>query len=150
MLIINAEVSDAPAILALQKRAYHSEAEINNDFSIPPLTQTLEQLQSEFAVKVILKVVVNGEIVGSGQVRLENNTAFIGRIIVRPELWGQGIGSRILQTLETVFPDAQRFELFTGAKSVNNITLYKNRGYSEFKEAFVGETRIIFLEKITA
>ncbi len=150
MLIINAEVSDAPAILALQKRAYHSEAEINNDFSIPPLTQTLEQLQSEFAVKVILKVVVNGEIVGSGQVRLENGTAYIGRIIVRPELWGQGIGSRILQTLETVFPDAQRFELFTGAKSVNNITLYKNRGYSEFKEAFVGETRIIFLEKITA
>ena len=150
MLIINAEVSDAPAILALQKRAYHSEAEINNDFSIPPLTQTLEQLQSEFAVKVILKVVVNGEIIGSGQVRLENGTAYIGRIIVRPELWGQGIGSRILQTLETVFPDAQRFELFTGAKSVKNITLYKNRGYSEFKEAFVGETRIIFLEKITA
>lgn len=150
MQFLNADVSDAPAILALQKRAYYSEAEINNDFSIPPLTQTLEQLQSEFTVKVILKVVVNGEIVGSGQVRLENGTAYIGRIIVRPELWGQGIGSRILHALETVFPDAQRFELFTGAKSVNNITLYKNRGYSEFKEAFVGETRIIFLEKITA
>ena len=150
VLIINAEVSDAPAILALQKRAYHSEAEINNDFSIPPLTQTLEQLQSEFTVKVILKVVVNGEIVGSGQVRLENGTAYIGRIIVRPELWGQGIGSRILQTLETVFPDAQRFELFTGAKSVKNITLYKNRGYSVFKDVFLGNTPVIFLEKFAA
>lgn len=150
MQFLNADVSDAPAILALQKRAYHSEAEINNDFSIPPLTQTLEQLQSEFTVKMILKVVVNGEIVGSGQVRLENGTAYIGRIIVRPELWGQGIGSRILQTLETVFPDAQRFELFTGAKSVKNITLYKNRGYSEFKDAFLGNTPVIFLEKFAA
>lgn len=148
MKYLKAEVSDAPAILALQKQAYHSEAEINNDFSIPPLTQTLEQLQAEFAVKEILKVVVNGEIVGSGQVKLENGTAYIGRIIVRPELWGQGIGSQILNSLESVFPEALRFELFTGAKSVKNITLYKKWGYSEFKDVLLGKTQVIFLEKI--
>jgi ribosomal protein S18 acetylase RimI-like enzyme len=144
---LKAEVTDAAEILSLQKKAYYSEAEINNDFSIPPLTQTLEQLQAEFAVKEILKVVVDGEVVGSGQVKLENGTAYIGRIIVRPDLWGQGIGSSILHSLETIFPDARRFELFTGARSAKNIMLYKKRGYSEFRDAFLGNTQVIFLEK---
>lgn len=150
MEILKASLVDAEQILALQKHAYYSEAELNNDFSIPPLTQTLEQLCAEFDVKEILKVVVNGEIVGSGQVKLDNGTAFIGRIIVRPDLWGQGIGSRILQALESVFPKAKRFELFTGAQSVKNIALYKNRGYIEYKEAHLGKTKIIFLEKFTS
>ncbi len=147
MHIVRALTADSEKILALQKLAYYSEAEINNDFSIPPLTQTLEQLQAEFAVKEILKVVADDEVVGSGQVKLETGTAYIGRIIVRPDLWGQGIGSGILLALETVFPDARRFELFTGARSAKNIALYKKRGYSEFRHAFLGNTQVIFLEK---
>lgn len=150
MEILKASLVDAEQILALQKEAYYSEAELNNDFSIPPLTQTLEQLYAEFAIKEILKVVVDGEIVGSGQVKLDNGTALIGRIIVRPDLWGQGIGSRILQALESVFPKAKRFELFTGAQSVKNIVLYKKRGYIEYKEAHLVKTKIIFLEKFTS
>ena len=148
MEILKASLVDAEQILALQKQAYYSEAELNNDFSIPPLTQTLEQLRAEFDVKEILKVVINGELVGSGQVKLDNGTAFIGRIIVRPDWWGNGIGSRILQALESVFSHAERFELFTGAKSAKNISLYKKRGYVQFKEAQLGHTTIIFLEKL--
>lgn len=147
MKIIKADFYDSAEILFLQKAAYYSEAKINNDFSIPPLTQTLEQLRAEFSVKKILKVVVDGEIVGSGQVKLENGTAYIGRIIVRPDLWGGGIGSNILMALEAVFPEAKRFELFTGAMSSKNIALYKKRGYSEFREDFLGSTKVIFLEK---
>ena len=45
MIIINcANPNDAEAILDLQKRAYASEAEIYNDYNIPPLTQTLMKL----------------------------------------------------------------------------------------------------------
>jgi hypothetical protein len=42
LIIEEATVSDAEEILALQKLAYQSEAEIYNDFGIPPLVQTLE------------------------------------------------------------------------------------------------------------
>ncbi|PUA30733.1 MAG: GNAT family N-acetyltransferase [Cellvibrio sp. 79] len=150
MEILKASLPDAEQILALQKQAYYSEAELNNDFSIPPLTQALEQLRTEFDVKEILKVVHNGELVGSGQVKLENGTALIGRIIVRPDLWGQGIGSRILYALESVFSNAKRFELFTGAQSVKNIAFYKRHGYIEYKEAHLGKTKVIFLEKFAS
>jgi hypothetical protein len=42
MIIEEATVSDAEEILALQKLAYQSEAEIYNDFGISPLVQILE------------------------------------------------------------------------------------------------------------
>jgi predicted NUDIX family phosphoesterase len=48
MKIERALIEDAPAILALQKLAYQSEARIHNDYSIQPLTQTLDELGSEF------------------------------------------------------------------------------------------------------
>ncbi len=147
MEITKAVVTDTEAILALQKRAYHSEAELNADFSIPPLTQTLEQLRAEFSVKEILKVIVDGDIVGSGQAKIDNGTVFIGRIIVHPDFWGQSIGSCILQALESLFVDARRCELFTGSKSHKNLAFYKRRGYKNFKTAILGKTELVYLEK---
>jgi hypothetical protein len=41
MMITQAAAADAAEILALQKLAYQSEAAIYQDYSIPPLTQTL-------------------------------------------------------------------------------------------------------------
>jgi hypothetical protein len=41
--ILPAVLDDAPAILELQRNAYRSEAVLYNDWSIPPLTQTLAQ-----------------------------------------------------------------------------------------------------------
>ena len=42
--ILPAEPQDARAILGLQKLAYQSEARLYNDWSLPPLAQTLESL----------------------------------------------------------------------------------------------------------
>ena len=44
MYIAKAKLNDFAAILKLQYIAYESEAIRYNDFNIPPLTQTLEQL----------------------------------------------------------------------------------------------------------
>lgn len=43
MIIERASLEDAKEILELQKLAYVSEAEIYNDYSIPPMMQTLDQ-----------------------------------------------------------------------------------------------------------
>ena len=41
--------TDLNEILNLQRLAYQSEAILLNNFSIPPLMQTLEEVQQEFA-----------------------------------------------------------------------------------------------------
>jgi hypothetical protein len=82
--ITEARSEDAPEILALQELAYRSEAELYDDWTIPPLTQTLSQIEAEFDTKVFLKAVHAGRIVGSVRASLDGGTCHIGRLIVHP------------------------------------------------------------------
>ncbi len=56
MNISRAAKKDMVKILRLQKCAFISEAELYNDYSIPPLTQGIEEIKQDFANKVFLKV----------------------------------------------------------------------------------------------
>ena len=55
---------DAAHILGLQRLAYQSEARLYDDWNLPPLVQTLESLQAEFANSVILKALDRGQLAG--------------------------------------------------------------------------------------
>lgn len=149
IIISKADIGDACEILALQKTAYRSEAELNGDFSIPPLTQTLQEIEAEFATKVFLKAVRDGRIVGSVRGHIDSGTCFIGRLIVHPDCQGQGIGTMLMKGIEKAFPEVIRFELFTGMRSSANIRLYKRLGYEKFREGDMGpKVRLVFMEKL--
>jgi len=124
-----ASKEDAAAILALQKLAYQSEAERYNDWSIPPLVQTIESLLEEFDGSVVLKAMLDDRLVGSVRARLNGDTCEIGRLVVHPDLQGKGIGSELLRSIEGGFDNIARYELFTGSKSEANIRLYQRHGY---------------------
>jgi phosphoribosylanthranilate isomerase len=143
-----AQAGDAAEILALQKLAYRSEAELNRDFSISPLTQTLAQIESEFDRKLFLRAKKEGRIVGSVRAELRDGSCHIGRLIVHPEWQNQGTGSRLLREIEARFPQANRFELFTSERSGRNLHLYQKSGYRIFKREPMNErVTLIFLEK---
>jgi GNAT superfamily N-acetyltransferase len=146
--ILKASLEDAAKILELQKIAYQSEAEINQDWNIPPLTQSLPQIIAEFDTKVFLKGVVADRIVGSVRASLDNCTCAIGRLIVHPDYQGKGIGTRLMQKIEMIFSDAKRFELFTGSKSRGNIRFYQRLGYNQYRlENLTPTLQLVFLEK---
>ena len=125
-----ASTEDAEAILVLQKLAYQSEAKLYNDWSLPPLTQSIESLLEEFTNSIVLKATLGDRLVGSVRGRQNGDTCLIGRLIVDPELQGQGIGSQLLRNIEARFNEVSRFELFTGSKSEANIRLYQRHGYT--------------------
>jgi ribosomal protein S18 acetylase RimI-like enzyme len=148
MFISQASIEDAEAILKLQKIAYQSEAQIYNDFSISPLTQTLDQIKADFATKVFLKAVAGGDIVGSVRGYQEKGTCYVERLIVQPTFQGQGIGTALMRHIESVFSEAKRFELFTGHRSERNIRLYQRLGYQEFRrEPATENLMFVFMEK---
>lgn len=128
--IVAATSADASPILALQKRAYESEARLYSDWTIPPLTQDLESLRDEIQSGTVLKAVQEKRIVGSVRATLDDLSCRIGRLIVEPTLQRQGIGSALLHAIENAFPQAARFELFTGSASAGNIRLYQRHGYT--------------------
>jgi ribosomal protein S18 acetylase RimI-like enzyme len=148
VIIEQASLEDAPAVLALQKIAYRSEAEIYGDYTIPPLTQTLEEIQCDFETQLVLKASVERRIVGSVRGHVERGTCLIGRLIVHPEFQNQGIGSRLMEEIEERFGDVERFELFTGHKSERNLRFYEKRGYEVFRSTIVARNlTLIYLEK---
>ena len=142
--------SDAEAIFELQRLAYQSEARLYQDWEIPPLKETLEELQAEFERQVFLKS-VHGEpqrIIGSARARLQGGICSIGRLIVHPQYQGQGIGSALLREVERQFPQAECFELFTGNRSGRNISLYQRLGYVAFDERKLSDNvTLVFLRK---
>jgi ribosomal protein S18 acetylase RimI-like enzyme len=144
-----AAIEDAEQILKLQTLAYQSEAEIYQDYNIPPLTQTIAEIKEEFVNQTFLKAVDGKNIIGSVRAYSDGNSCFIGRLIVHPDSQGKGIGTRLMNAIEAHFPDAQRCELFTGTKSIANIRLYDRLGYRPFKELVVNESlSLVFMEKV--
>lgn len=143
-----AVIEDAGAILALQKLAYESEARLYHDWNLPPLTQTLDEMRTEFAASRVLKALDDRRLVGSVRARESGGTCHVGRLIVSPDLQGRGLGSRLMRAIEAKFPGAARFELFTGSRSEANIRLYERLGYRRFREQVLSPAvTLVFMEK---
>ena len=146
--VTRATVGDAEEILALQKLAYQTEARLYGDWSLPPLTQSIESLRDEFAGSVVLKTMSSDRIVGSVRAKAQMDVCAIGRLIVHPEFRGRGIGSQLLERIEGCFTGVSTYELFTGSQSEANIRLYERHGYTITRtSALSPEVSITFLEK---
>ncbi|MGO9612047.1 MAG: GNAT family N-acetyltransferase [Dissulfurispiraceae bacterium] len=131
--IIKAEIKDAEEILKIQKLAYQIEAKRYNNCDIPPLKQTLEELEKQFGDHIILKAVADDKIIGTVRAFAKNGTCFIGRLAVHPSIQNQGIGTALMKEIENHY-NTKRYELFVGSKSDNNIHLYEKLGYSIYQK----------------
>jgi len=148
--IEEATAADAEEILALQKAAYESEGRRYEDFTIPPLIQTLDEIREDFSRQLFIKAVEGdtGEIVGSVRAYIKEGTCFVGRLIVRPDCQDRGIGSLLLEEIEERFVRAERFELFTGHLSDKPLHIYAKRGYSIYRTVTVhDQLTLVYLEK---
>ncbi len=149
ILIEPAVLSDAPAILDLQKLAYQSEAALYDDYTIPPLMQRLEGIKDDFLRQTILKAAMDGRIIGSVRGHMAEGTCYIGRLIVDPAFQNRGVGTRLMHAIEQCFPQASRYELFTGERSKRNLYLYRKLGYRLIRKGR-GTEKVthVFLEKL--
>lgn len=87
-------------------------------------------------------------IVGSVRAQIKEGTCFIGRLLVHPNFQNQGIGTALMREMEKRFPQAERFELFTGHRSEKNLYLYGKLGYRELRREKVNDRLdLVYLEK---
>ncbi|WP_225799540.1 GNAT family N-acetyltransferase [Streptomyces sp. NK15101] len=152
-----ADAQDAEHILKLQYLCYQSEAELYGDWSIEPLTQSLDALRAELAEGHGLVARLGDEVVASVRARLdEDGTVRIAKLIVHPRMQRHGLGSRLLDGIERHFADAtagapasaKRFRLFTGHRSEGNLRLYRSKGYEQVATRELGpKLTLVTLEK---
>jgi lactoylglutathione lyase len=145
--ISKAKHENLEEILYLQKCCYLTEAEIYNDYNIPPLKQDLIGIKVDFDNQIILKLECNNKIIGSVRGFIKNDTCYIGKLIVAKEYQNMGFGKRLMIEIENQFKGANRFELFTGCRSEKNLYLYNKLGYKEFKSERMNDLVMKYLEK---
>ncbi|WP_345803445.1 GNAT family N-acetyltransferase [Microbacterium sp. AZCO] len=126
-------MEDAGEVLTLQRAAFVQEALIYGTPDMPPLTQSLDELEHELHDNLGQVALAGPRMVGALRARLDDGLLLIGRISIAPDQQGKGIGSRLLAAVEERGrgAGATEAELFTGSLSEANLRLYTREGYAE-------------------
>ena len=141
------QVADAGEVLTVQRAAFVSEALIYGTADMPPLVQTLEELEAELRDADGWVARIGPRIVGAIRTRESDGVLLIGRIAIAPDLQGSGVGGKLLAAAEE-HSNAEEAELFTGSLSEANIRLYERCGYEQTERIDQGDgTAQVFLRK---
>jgi tRNA (guanine37-N1)-methyltransferase len=129
--VVPATRGDAGEILTVQRACWVQEALANDTLAdVPALNESLADVLGWLESWSTWVVRVEGRLVGAVRGRLEGDAWDIGRIMVVPDLQGRGLGRVLLEHIEAVAPpEATSYVLFTGARSEENIRMYRRAGY---------------------
>jgi GNAT superfamily N-acetyltransferase len=126
------------------------EAIIYGTPEMPPLTQTLEELEAELVENLGCVALSGHRIVGAVRAQRDGELLLVGRLAIAPDQQGRGIGTSLLAAVEErgAREGATEAELFTGSLSEANLRLYQREGYVETQRVpGDGGTAQVFLRK---
>ncbi len=122
--------ADAGEILTLQRACWMQEQQANPDAWVPALHESLDDVRRWLPEWTVLTLRRSGRLVAAARARVEGDAWDVGRLMVAPDLQGQGLGRLMLAAVEAAAPDdATTYSLFTGAGSTGNHRFYKRAGY---------------------
>jgi ribosomal protein S18 acetylase RimI-like enzyme len=150
-ILVRLSPADSGEILTLQRAAYVSEAQAHGDLELPPLVQSLEELAAELADPQVLALGLRegARLLAAVRIRLDGDSADLGRLTVVPDRQGQGLGSRLLRHAEEqVSARVHRLRLFTGEHSLANQRLYQRHGYLEDARTAAGHYQLVHMTKV--
>ena len=124
---------DVPELAVLMRACWVQEAVANDTLDIPALHESLDDVRASLDTTQTWVARSGGRLVGAVRTSRPSPPGddwFIGRLCVVPDLQGRGLGRRLLEHAESTAPDGIRtFTLHTGARSAENLRMYKKAGY---------------------
>ena len=78
---------------------------------------------------------------------MEGDSVMVRRLAVLPQVRRSGIARALMSALEESYPDARRFELFTGAGLEGAVHLYESLGYTLMEPRKITDFPLIYMEK---
>ncbi len=130
-----ATLADAGEILTLQLACWVAEQRANPGVEIHALRETLEDVRRWLGRWTVIVRRREGRLIAAARGRVERHGEDagawdVGRLMVAPDLQGQGLGRDMLERIEAAAPaDVAAYVLFTGAGSADNLRMYKKAGY---------------------
>ncbi len=148
--IVPAVRADAGEILTLQRACWVQEALANQTLEIPALRESTDEVEEALGQWHYYVARAAGRLVGAVRGRLEGQIWDIGRIMVAPDLQGRGLGRALLEHIEAAAPTtATTCSLFTGARSKQNLRMYKKAGFRERRDLPAPEGAVLLTKRIS-
>ncbi len=130
--------NDATAnqVLCLQREAYQVEAELIGYDRIPPLIETLSELQAR--PEIFAGIWHDAKVVAAiAYDQIDTQTICICRLMVHPTHFRKGLASTLLHFVENTHPTMTRWLVATGSNNPPALKLYQSFGYH-----IIGETEV--------
>jgi ribosomal protein S18 acetylase RimI-like enzyme len=117
----------AREIFDIQQAAYLQESLLIDYPNLPPLLETLADIQA--ANEIFLTYAIENKITGVLSYEIQDNTLTITRLVVRPDFTGRGIGQALLKEV-LQHSTVNHFIVGTAEKNIPAIKLYEKYGFT--------------------
>jgi GNAT superfamily N-acetyltransferase len=126
------DASIASELLKLQRRAYRVDADLIGTDQIPPLRETLADLQA--CGETFLGARVDAALAGAISWRVNGETIDLHRLVVDPAHFRKGVGLALVRAALAAEPQARRAIVQTGAANEPARALYEREGFVAIDE----------------
>ena len=139
-MIVSLNIQDeftAGLIWRLQLAAYTVEANIIGYIHIPPLMDTVESIRNcgeHFYGMYSESEAEGGDLIAAISYEQEGNQVTLCRMMVHPDYFRRGIARKLINHVESLFPNASAFIVSTGSKNEPAVHLYESMGYTASRE----------------
>jgi tRNA (guanine37-N1)-methyltransferase len=135
--------ADAGELLTLQRACWLQEQQANPGLTVWALQESLDDVVAWLGEWTTLVLRRGVRMVGAARGRVDGDTWEVGRVMVAPDVQGQGLGRLLLGAIEAAAPiDVASYTLFTGAGSTRNQRMYRKAGYRHCGEVEPGVVRM--------
>jgi len=117
----------ARQVLAVQRPSYRIESTLIEYPNLPPLFETVADLQKSH--ETFVGYWLAGQLAGVLSYEQIDEGIHIDRLVVHPDYFRRGVGRALLQWLETAVP-SPHITVSTAAKNQPAIQLYQAQGYT--------------------
>lgn len=136
----------AAQVWEIQMAAYRYEAAFIDYPALPPLRQSVADLQA--SAEQFIGYVVETSIWGALSYEIADKSLDITRLIVNPAYFRRGIARQLLAYVEQI-PAIERLTVSTAQKNSPAVTLYERYGYAVYQEQRLPDGLVLlYLEKI--
>jgi 8-oxo-dGTP pyrophosphatase MutT (NUDIX family)/GNAT superfamily N-acetyltransferase len=131
----------AAEVLDLQRKSYIIEAELIGTNEIPPLKETLEQLQN--CGETFIGYYIENRLAGAVSYKMEAGTLDIHRVMVHPDFFRRGIAAKLTTHIQSLEKAATKVIVSTGAANQPAVRLYEKLGFQRTEDSVVGNGLVI-------
>ncbi|WP_391117365.1 GNAT family N-acetyltransferase [Psychrobacillus sp. L3] len=126
---------DTEALFELQKKVFTPLYEKYEDHETSPVFQTLERFKERLNTGDFYKIMYANSLVGSVHVYAKSSGVMrLHMINILEDYQGKGIAQQVIARLESMYPEAVKWELDTILEEERNCYLYEKMGYIRTKD----------------